>query len=121
MKSNSSLKTYEGYDKCIVKVMGVFNGSIANELVDFLINEVNGITVILLDFKDVWHIEQSALHIIFGALKSPELKSKKIEFSGLRSREAKFLRNHGAKISRRGNYIDIVKHGAHSTHEVATI
>ena len=99
--------------------LGVFNGSTANELVDFLINELNGITVYLLDFKDVWHIEQSALRIIFGALKSPELKSKKIQFSGLRSREAKFLRSHGINISRRSNYIDIVKHGAHSTHEVA--
>ncbi len=121
MKSNASLKTYEGYDKCVVKVMGVLNDSITNELVDFLINEINGITVFLLDFKDVWHIEQSALHIIFGALKSPELKSKKVQFSGLRSREAKFLRSHGINISRRGNYIDIVKHGAHSNHEVATI
>ncbi len=119
MKSNFSLKNDQGDDKYIVKVMGVLNCSIANELVDFLINEVNGITVFLLDFKDVWHIEQSALHIIFGALKSPELKSKKIQFSGLRSREAKFLRNHGINISTRGNFIDIVKHGDHSNHKVA--
>lgn len=118
MKPKLSLENKQKNDKHIIKVMGRVDGSIAEELVDFIVNEPNGKTLFLLDFKDAWRIEESALNIFTDALKNPELKRRKIQFCGMTTREAKFFSNHGVKVSRVGNCFDILKQGSHSNNEV---
>ncbi len=119
MKSKLSLENKKKDGKHIIKVMGTVDGSIAEELVDFLVNELNGKTLFLLDFKDAWRIEESALNILTDALKNPELKRRKIQFCGITTREAKFFRNHGVKVSKVDNGYDILKQGGHSNNELA--
>ena len=119
MKSKVSLENKKKDDKHIIKMMGMVDGSIAEELVEFLLNELNGKTLFLLDFKDAWRIEESALNIISDALKNPELKRRKIQFCGITTREAKFFRNHGVKVSKVDNGYDILKQGGHSNNELA--
>lgn len=121
MKSKLSLENKNKEGKHIIKVMGAVDGSIAEELVDFLVNEVNGKTLFLLDFKDAWRIEESALHAFADALKNPRLKRRRIQFCGITTREAKFFRNHGVKISRVGNCFDILKQGGHSKNELVVM
>ncbi len=114
MKPKLSLENKKKDGKHIIKVMGTVDGSIAEELVDFLVNELNGKTLFQLDFKDAWRIEESALNVLTDALKNPELKRRKIQFCGMTTREAKFFRNHGVKVSGIGNCFDILKQGEHS-------
>ncbi len=114
MKSKISLGNKIEDNKHIIKVIGSVDGSIAEELVDFLVNELNGNTLFQLDFKDAWRIEESALNILTDALKNPELKRRKIQFCGMSTREAKFFRNHGVNVSSIGNCFDILKQGDHS-------
>ena len=119
MKPKLSLENKKKNAKHIIKIMGTVDSSIADELVDFLVNELNGNTLFLLDFKDAWRIEESALHILTDALKNPKLKRRKIQFCGITTREAKFFRNHGVKVSRVGDCFDILKQGGHSNNEFA--
>jgi anti-anti-sigma regulatory factor len=104
-----------------IKVMGSLNGSGAHELVKIIENDIDGSTEFLLDFKDVKHINQFALHILADALKSPLYKGHEIQFSGLTAQEATILRSQGIKISIGKNCLHILKKGFHPRTKVEII
>jgi anti-anti-sigma regulatory factor len=121
MKSKFKIENDKKNGKHIIKVMGSIDASIAEELVDFLANELNGNIVFLLDFKDVWRIDETALKILAHALKKPELKRRNIQFSGLTTREAKLLSIEGVEITRTGNCFNILKEERRSHNNRAVV
>ncbi len=105
----------------VIKVMGTLNGPGAFELINVIENEIDRSTKFLLDFKDVKHINQFALHILADALKSPGYKGQEIQFSGLTAKEATILRSQGIKISIGKNCLHILKKGFHPRIKVEII